>query len=433
MTRSFTFILLLLTSVLHARERLTLQQAIAKTLQNNFDIRIAGVALEQAERNNTLGNAGFLPNVSAGITGSQSRLNVRSDLANGSQQNNPNAVNTNINPALQVSWTVFDGGRMFLVKKQLSEIEAISDLQLRIQMQTMVSRTIQMYAQVVLRQKQLVAIDTALHLAKTRMQITDLKVRTGSGARVDYLQALVDYNARQADSLAYIATFAQACDSISVLMGENEGKLYLVDDSLQFNTALKPEGKEKLADINLSLSAWHRNAQLSHLNEDIARTYFLPTVNLNGGYVYNRSTSATGFALFSQNYGANGSVNLSVPLFMGGNLRRQAKVASLQAMRDELMFEKQNTVIGRQYRTTWRNYSLAVAALQLARENIKYARENMDVQLARFRIGMGTTLESREAENSFVQAIIRLYTAEYDVKVNETQLLELENKLVAHN
>jgi outer membrane protein len=97
------------------------------------------------------------------------------------------------------------------------------------------------------------------------------------------------------------------------------------------------------------------------------------------------------------------------------------------------MFEKQNTVIGRQYRTTWRNYSLAVAALHLARENIKYARENMDVQLARFRIGMGTTLESREAENSFVLAIIRLYTAEYDVKVNETQLLELENKLVAHN
>jgi outer membrane protein len=433
MTRSFTFFLLLLTSVLHARERLTLQQAIAKTLQNNFDIRIAGVALDQSERNNTLGNAGFLPNVSAGITGSQSRLNVQSDLANGSQQNNPNAVNTNINPALQVSWTVFDGGRMFLVKKQLNEIEAISDLQLRIQMQTMVSRTIQMYAQVVLRQKQLIAIDTALHLAKTRMQITDLKVRTGSGARVDYLQALVDYNARQADSLAYIGTFAQACDSISVLMGENEGKLYLVDDSLQFNIALKPEGIEKLADINLSLSAWHRNAQLSHLNEDIARTYFLPTINLNSGYVYNRSTSATGFALFSQNYGANGSVNLSVPLFMGGNLRRQAKVASLQAMRDELMFEKQNTVIGRQYRTTWRNYSLAVAALHLARENIKYARENMDVQLARFRIGMGTTLESREAENSFVLAIIRLYTAEYDVKVNETQLLELENKLVAHN
>ncbi|MCF8451409.1 MAG: TolC family protein, partial [Taibaiella sp.] len=253
------------------------------------------------------------------------------------------------------------------------------------------------------------------------------------GARVDYLQALVDYNARQADSLAYIATFAQACDSISVLMGENEDKLYIVDDSLQVNTALKPEGKDKLADINLSLSAWHRNAHLSRINEDIARTYFLPTLNLNGGYVYNRSTSATGFALFSQNYGANGSVNLSVPLFMGGNLRRQAKVASLQSMRDGLMFEKQNTIIGRQYRTAWRNYSLAVAALRLARENIRYAKENMDVQLARFRIGLGTTLESREAENSFVLAIIRLYTAEYDVKVNETQLLELENKLVAHN
>lgn len=430
MSKYFSILILLLSVTAFAQERLTLQDAIARTLRQNYDINIAGVVLQQAKQNNTIGNAGFLPNISAGITATQSQNNVRIDLANGSQQINPNAKNNNINPAITLNWTIFDGGRMFLVKKQLNELESLSDEQLRVQMQTMVSRTIQMYANVVLQQKQLVAVDTALHLARARMELANMKYRTGASAKVDYLQARVDYNARQADSLDYVASFAQACDSMSVLMGETEGKLYTVDDSLPINTKLIPTDKDRLRDLNLSLSAYKHSAAISHLNADIAKTFALPTLSFNGGYVYNRSTSATGFALFTQSYGANGTLNLSVPLFQGGNIRRQSRVASLQAMRDDLLYEKQNTIIGRQYRTAWRNYTLAVAAYKLAVENINYAKENLDVQLARFRVGVGTTLESREAENAYVQSIIRLYTAAYNININETQVLELENKLV---
>jgi len=415
----------------NAQERLTLQDAMARTLRHNFDISIANVAVSQAEANNTLGNAGFLPNINAGIAATESRSNVHSDLTNGSQQNNPNAVSTNINPALTMSWTLFDGGRMFIVKKQLNQLEALSKLQLRTQMQTMLSRTIQMYAQVVLQRKQLIAVDTALWLARARMELSEMKYRTGAGAKVDYLQARVDYNARKADSMTYLAGFAQACDSMSVLMGENEDKYYIVDDSMELNIRLQHTDKDNLRDINLSIAGYRYNASISHLNEDIAKAAALPSLSLNGGYVYNRSTSATGFALFTRNYGVNGTLNLTVPVFQGGNIRRQTRVASLQAMRDDLLYERQNTIIGRQYRTTWRNYTLAVAAYNLANEDMKYSRENLDVQLARFKVGVGTTLESREAESAFVQSLIRLYTAQCNVKVYETQVLELENKLLS--
>jgi outer membrane protein TolC len=319
---------------------------------------------------------------------------------------------------------------MFLVKKQLNELEALATTQLKAQIQATVSRTIQTYAQVTLQQKRLIAIDTALHLALERVKLAELKYKTGAGAKVDYLQAMVDYKARQDDSLTYLATFAQACDSLSLLMGRNDGKLYHVDDSLRINTSLKPADAGRLADVNLSLATFRQSAHLSQTAADIARTLALPTLSFNGAYAYSRNTSATGFALFSQIYGANGTFNLSVPVFAGGNIRRQAKVASLQALRDELLYERQNTIIGRQYRTAWRNYSLAIAAYRIARENLDLATENVTIQSARFRVGAGTTLEMREAENGLVQAIIRLYTAEFNVKVNETQVLELENKLV---
>lgn len=426
----FSFISVLFVTSSFAQQRLTLEDAIARALKKNYDISIAELASEQAARNNTLGNAGFSPTISAGGSYSGSKANVLNDLANGTQQVNPNATNKSLNPALSASWTIFDGGRMFLVKKQLNELEVLGNLQLQAQMQLVVSRTIQTYARAVLQQKQRYAADTALRLATTRMQLANLKFTNGSGAKVDYLQARVDYSARQADSLTYLSQFADACDSLSVLMGERDNNLYIVDDTIIANMNLQGMDQDHLRDFNLSLQSYKTSAAISQTNADIAKTYFLPTVTLTGSYYYTRTNSATGFALFSRSYGANGAVNLSVPLFQGGNVRRQSKVASLQAMRDELAYERENSIIGRQYRTAWRNYKLAVAAYYLALENIKFARENLDVQVARFRVGVGTTLESQEAENAFVDALIRLYTSQFNVKTYETQVLELENKLV---
>jgi outer membrane protein len=413
-----------------AQQRLTLQEAIARTLKHNFDIGIASLAEQQAARNNTYGNAGFSPYVFLNASATQSRTNVHSDLSNGTEQNNPNAQSVNYNPYVQVSWTIFDGGKMFVMKKQLNKLEAMAELQLKAQAQIMVSRAIQVYAQVVLQQKQLVAADTAISLAKVRMNISQLKYETGASAKVDYLQARVDYNARRSDSLTLVANLTQWADSLSVLMGENENTRYVVDDSMDLNTRLQAVDKDRIKDENLSLEVYRYNAELSHLNADIARTYFLPSLAFNGAYSYSRSTNATGFTLFSRSYGASGTLTLSVPVFEGGNLRRQAKVASLQAMRDDLLLEKQSTIIGRQFRTAWRNYQVAVASYNLETENIQYARENLFIQQARFRVGVGTTLEARQAENDYVTALNRLYLAAYNVKVNETIVLELENQLI---
>lgn len=412
------------------QERLTLQDAIARTLKYNFDINVAAISEQQAVRNNTYGNAGFFPNVFFNLSTTQSWSNVRSELSNGNTQNNPNAKSSNYNPGISANWTIFDGGKMFLMKKELNELEAVSELALKAQAQTMVSRTIQLYAQVVWQQKQLIAVDTALALARVRMAITNLKYETGAGAKVDYLQAFVDYNSRRSDSLTFIANLSQAMDSLSVLMGENEDKVYVLDDSLELNTHLQPVDKARLEDINLTLGISRYNAHISQLNADIAKTYFLPSVSFNGALSYNRSTSASGFSTFNQSYGPTGTLALSLPLFEGGNLRRQSAVASLQAMKDDLLFQKQNTVVGRQYRTAWRNYQVAVAAYNLERENIAYAKENLFIQQARFRVGIATTLESRQAENDYITALERLYTAAYNLKVNETIVLELENELV---
>lgn len=423
-------ILLLSGTVATAQQRLTLSDAIAKALEHNFDIRIAKTALQQAERNNTLGNAGFSPNVNATAGVTTGSANTRIEFADGRVQEVANAASVGYNGAVSLGWTLFDGGRMFLNKKLLNTQEAVASAQLKERVQAIVSQTVQAYAAAVFQKQQGVAIDTALVLAKTRMILSQVKYETGASAKVDFLQARVDYNTRQSDSLTLESQHISSLATLNALMGEEADKLYVLDEELQMNTALQPTDKDRLKDLSPSLQIARQNAEASELSAKIAKSFMLPTLSVNGTYSYNRTQSQAGFALFNQSYGPTGGANLSMPLFQGGNLRRQAKVASLQAMRMQLTYDWQNTELSRQYRTAWGNYEMALAAYKLEQENIGYAKENLDIQKARFRVGIANTLETREAENSYVQALQRLFTAAYNLKVSETRVLELEGNLV---
>ena len=414
----------------NAQERLSLQDAIARAMEHNFDIRIADVTAQQAEANNTLGNAGLLPNLNGTGGVNVGSSNTHIEFADGRVQEVNNAATFSYNGAVTASYTIFAAGRAWLIKKQLSANEQLAQVQVREQMQVVVSQVIQAYARVVWQQQQTVAIDTALALAQVRMILSQVKFETGASAKVDYLQARVDYNARQSDSLSQIASLNTAFADLNFLMGDDPYKTYNVDDSLPLDVSLQPKDRERLKDLNLSIDIARRSAEVSKLDARIARTYMFPSVGASAGYNYNYSKSQAGFALFNRSSGPTGGLNLNVPIFQGGNLRRQTKVATLQAFRDELLYERQNTEIGRQYRSAWKNYEMSVAAYDLEQENIRYAKENLDIQKARFRVGIATTLETREAENSYVLALTRLNTAAYNLKVNETRVLELESALV---
>ena len=79
MARIITILLCFICCISAAQERLTLQDAIARTLKKNFDIRIADISEQQAARNNTLGNAGFSPNVFFNASATESLSNVQSE------------------------------------------------------------------------------------------------------------------------------------------------------------------------------------------------------------------------------------------------------------------------------------------------------------------------------------------------------------------
>ena len=412
-----------------AQEFLPLDSAIARALAHNYDVRIADVSTQIATTNHTLGNAGFLPTVSASSNVNEGISNTKLVRSEGTVTQSSGANTFSYSAGLNAGYTVFAAGRAFLIYKQLGRREAFADAQLRAQVQSTISAVIQAYAGVVNDQRQTVAIDTAISLAKARMDLSKAKFDIGTSAKVDYLQARVDYNAARSQRLAQDASRAASLATLNEAMGEDAEHTYSVEDSLELNLAMSPADSTLLESRSPLLDAQRINAEIARLDTRIARTYYYPGVDVTAGYGYSRTQSDAGLTLSNRNIGPSVGLGLTVPIFQGGNVRRQVQVASLTALSAELQYNRQERALSRQYRSAWTAYQSAVATYRLEEENRGYAKENLDIQQARFRVGVATSLEIREAENSYVATLARFYAAAYNVKVNETRVLEIEARL----
>lgn len=410
--------------------RLSLAQALDLALQQSFDIGLARNDWEQGKINNTWGNAGALPNLNATGGYNASLSNTRMELAGGQVQDRPNALSRGLSGGVQLDWTLFDGMRMFINKERLDRAESMGLLALKQQVQRTVAQTIVAYANVLRQKHQLVALDTAMALAKERMDLAGKQFEIGTSAKTDYLQAKVDYNASRSARLSQMALLYTAMDSLSVLMGTEPNTVYTVDDSLHIDNGLVFEDKGLWIERNLALSLAREQQELLALDYKWAKGQQWPSVDLRAAYNYNRTTSDAGFALFNRSAGPQASLNLSLPLFNGFNIQRQKKLAKWELERQGIVIDKTSASVVSRYRSMWNDYKNALERLELERDNLTYARENATIQQARFRVGISNALELREAENSYVAALSRLIDAGYAAKVAETSLLELQQRLV---
>jgi outer membrane protein TolC len=95
-----------------------------------------------------------------------------------------------------------------------------------------------------------------------------------------------------------------------------------------------------------------------------------------------------------------------------------------------LSFENQISLLNSNVENTFRTYELQKKQLSLEEANIVLAKENVFIAYERYKVGVTTFLELREAQKSLEDAYNRLIAARYDTKVAETELLRLKGDLV---
>ena len=186
---------------------------------------------------------------------------------------------------------------------------------------------------------------------------------------------------------------------------------------------------EKILAQNPTLVSLQKNADVAALIVDENRTLNKPRITGIGQFNALRSDNGSGFQLNNTQAGLTVGAGFVLPLYTGGNLKRQVDVAQVQARQANLLVEAQRITLQAELDDQLAFYKTQQQVLGLEEDNVKNARENLNVSTERFRLGQTNALEVQTAQNSLEQALARRNLVQYNLKSSEIQLRLLAGEL----
>jgi len=423
-------VLFLLGFQLEAQEILKLEDAVKIALENNYDIKIAKNNLKIDETNSTAGNAGMFPTLSATVANNNSILNTTQTQASGDKRTLDNAINMNLTYGVGLDWTIFDGMRMFARREQLKVLQKQGEAELKLAILTKVSDVYTTYFDLVQQQQQIKALDTAIVISNQRLTTAQNRYSIGKAAKLEVLNAQVDLNTDVSSRLKQIELYQNSKIRLNEILARDTKSEFKVEDEITIDASLKYDELKSLCEKqNPQLQAQileKNNAELQ-LKQVKAGRY--PTVRINSGYNFTRSEASLGFVTQSSGRGFVYGINASVPIFDGFNQNRNEKVAKLQVENVENTINQQKIALESQLGMAYQSYLTNLELTKVEEKNSEIAKQNLDITLAKFKIGTITPIEYRTAQLNYVNALLRYSNAQFQTKIYEITLRELSGTL----
>ncbi len=428
-------ILMLVVAEARSQRLLTLEEAIATALQNNYDIQLAKNDSLVAALDYSYRNAIFFPTLNGLMNTTWNNNDQRQTLADNSKREQKGIRSHNVAASVQLSWVLFDGLRMFATREKAEEFLQLGSLAIRAQLVNTIAAVSNTYYNIVRQKQQVRATDEQINLNEERVRLAQYKLDIGTGIKPDVLQSKVDLNAQKALKLEQLTLIEQLKVQLNQLMNVRSDVNFEVTDSIPVNMLLG------LGDIQNDIERTNPGLLVAGKNIDIARlTYrerrgdLFPVLSFNSAYNYSRTDNKTVInpfsPLFNQSNGINYGFTASIPIFNQFSARRLLRQAQLDINYQQLIYENQRSILNLDVVTAFKNYELQKKALALEEENILLARENVDIVFQTYRLSAATLIQLREAQSSLEAANNRLIAARYAAKLAETELLRLKGDIL---
>ncbi|GAA4440932.1 TolC family protein [Pontibacter saemangeumensis] len=425
---------LLLPRLGQSQDRLSLQDAVRIGLKHNFDIQVVANEQQIDKNNVTLGNAGFLPSLEARATRTFSENNSRQEFPTGPDRVRTGAGSNNLNSSVNLNWVIFDGFGMFINLERLKTLEKAGSLLTKETVENTFSDITASYYEVVRQAYKIQALQDAIAISEARVEIAQAQYEVGVSAKVEILRAQVDYNADKSELLLQQEALQNAKINLNQLLGRNPDINFAVTDSIVVDTTLKYSAADNgLYASNPLLQRLQLDRQLAQLNRKAIQASRYPTVGIISAYNFNRSEAEplNEFqARFNQNRGYNYGLTVNLPIFNGFNINRQAQNARISQETANLAFQQAENRLQADLARAYSQYANRLQLLELEESNVKLAQENAAIALERYRLGLLTAIELREAQRNELIASNRLIDIRYEAKAAEVEIKRLTSSLL---
>ena len=416
---------------------LSLQETIATALQHNYGILLSRRDEQIAGNNVTRGNAGQLPSLTGNLTRTFNNNNINQRFGG----NDPRVINgatSNIfNTNVTLGWTIFDGFGMFIAYDRLKTLRQQQQQITRATVEETVENVTNAYYDVVRQAGKITSLEAALRIGQARIDLTQAQVEVGVSAKVEVLTARVDYNADRSLLLQQQQALTAAKITLNNLLGRTPRLDFAPSDSLVVTRDLREDVMTAgIKANNPRLAQARLGTDVATYNRKLTRAARFPQVGIVSGYGLNRNINNAAFAgtvlttSTNQVRGLNYGITASVPIFDGFNLRRLEQNARVVEEQSQLSLDQTTLQLDADAATAFAQYQNFLQLLDLEETNIQLARQNVDIALERYRLGLLTPLALREAQRNELAAETRLLDIRYSAKQAEIALRRLSGGLV---
>lgn len=408
-----------------AQDALSLSDAILLGLEKNYDLQVTRNNEEIASINNNWGNTNRIPSINFSLTGREN-FNVNS---------NENYLSQTITPDLSLNWVMFDGFTAKINKARFEELEKQSQGNTVILVENTIQDIILAYNNCLLQQEVLTVYEELSNLSRDRYQRSQDSKEIGTSTSYDVLQAKTFWLEDQSNYLQQQLNLDNAVRSLNFLIAEEDNKQWVFTTALDINTTdydLQTLN-DKLLQNNSTLKNQYLYQSLLAKETKLAQAAYLPKVNLNLGTNYNASGNYyTGNTPnFNQNsLGAYVGVTVSYNIFSGGARDRSVQIAKVNEETALVQTQQMEHSLNNQLLQIYSTYEVQKDVLDLATEQEKSAKLNLDLSAEKLNNGSITSFNYRDVQVNYLNAAVSKFRSGYNLIQSRTDLLRITGGIV---
>ncbi len=426
---SMLLLVLSLSQMANAQTTLSLDEAIQTALRKNFSIEIQRNNVAARQLQNTVGVAGGLPTVSATANDQAQVTDIYQKLSTGTVIERNGALGNNLSASVNGTMVLYNGLRIQATKDRLDQLAQQSEQYLSATIQDVVARVMTQYFEVYRQQRFLLTIESSLAVAQQNLEIVEARQLAGLANNADLFQARLDLNALRQQRGNQQSVIILAESELLALINEDSWQPIAITDSIVVDSGLAFGSLWGSLSNNPQVLAADRQVQVQALTEREISAQRMPTLRANAGYNFSNNVSNGGFNLLSRNLGPYAGLNLNVPIYNGGSLKRQEQVASLATRNAQLAREDLLDAQTTAFFQAWERYSNALQLLTYEVDNNVLSKQLLDLMVQKYRLRLATILELKQAQKSFEESGYRLVNLQFEAKSAEIELLRLAGKL----
>ncbi|MCG6189009.1 TolC family protein [Maribellus maritimus] len=407
-----------------AQQPLSLNKAVERALENNYQMKIIRGEQQIAEIQNNWGNAGRYP-----------YMNL--SLADNNSYNISEGENTTVNRftgGASLNWTLFDGWSVRIAKQRFEELEQLSKQNTAIMVESTIQSVILSYYTVLLEKEKLEVYREVMSLSEDRYRQAEERKAFGTFVTYDVLQAQNSYLSDRAGFMLQEVAYKNALRDLNYLMAENGNVAYNLTDSFEaipVDYSLAELGTQ-MFENNKSLQNQYVNQRLLENAVASAKSAFSPSLDFSGGA--NGNSARTAFENSGTNWANSasfyGNFTLSFNLFSGGNRKRALQIAKIDEEVGTVEIGEMQHDLTNSLSNLFEFYQVRKELLDVANENLQAAKLNLQISREKFEAGAINSFNFRDVQNIYLNAAQQRLEAIYNFIDSHTALLRLTGTII---